>query len=69
MVVSEMFAALAAISRAGTATLVVEQNAAKALGGSSRAYVMESGRITLNGPSAELMSRPDIRLAYLGGDV
>ena len=68
MVVSEMFKALDAITGAGTAILVVEQNAAKALAHSSRAYVLESGRIALEGPSPALMSRPDIRLAYLGGD-
>ncbi len=68
MVVSEMFMALDAITRAGTAILIVEQNAAKALAHSSRAYVLESGRITLEGPSSALMSRADIRSAYLGGE-
>jgi branched-chain amino acid transport system ATP-binding protein len=68
MVVTQMFGALDAINRAGTAILIVEQNASKALAHSSRAYVLESGRITLEGPSATLASRPDIRSAYLGGE-
>ncbi len=68
MVVTEMFTTLEAISRAGTAILVVEQNASKALAHSSRAYVLESGRITLEGPSPALASRRDIRSAYLGGE-
>jgi branched-chain amino acid transport system ATP-binding protein len=68
MVVNEMFTALDAITRAGTAVLVVEQNASKALAHSARAYVLEAGRITLEGASAALASRPDIRSAYLGGE-
>jgi len=68
MIVNEMFAAVDAITRAGTAILIVEQNAAKALAHSSRAYVLESGRITLESQSAALAGRPDIRSAYLGGE-
>ena len=46
--------------------LLVEQNAHLALQVSSRDYVMESGAITLVGPSAELAADPQVRAAYLG---
>ncbi len=46
--------------------LVVEQNAAVALDSSSRAYVLEAGRVALEGPSAELARNEDVRRSYLG---
>jgi branched-chain amino acid transport system ATP-binding protein len=46
--------------------LLVEQNANLALHVSQRAYVMESGAITLFGPSRELSANPKVRAAYLG---
>jgi len=46
--------------------LLVEQNAHLALKVSQRAYVMESGEITLSGSSAELAANPRVRAAYLG---
>jgi branched-chain amino acid transport system ATP-binding protein len=48
--------------------LLVEQNARAALGLARRAYVMESGTITLSGPAAELAHDPKVIEAYLGGD-
>ena len=51
----------------GTTILLVEQNAEKALKISNRAYVLESGRVTLTGTGAELAASDDIRKAYLGG--
>jgi branched-chain amino acid transport system ATP-binding protein len=49
-----------------TTILLVEQNVEQALQHSQRAYILESGRMTRNGPSGELMADDDIRRAYLG---
>jgi branched-chain amino acid transport system ATP-binding protein len=49
-----------------TTILMVEQNVEQALNHSQRAYILESGRMTRNGPSPELMQDADIRRAYLG---
>jgi branched-chain amino acid transport system ATP-binding protein len=54
------------LNRAGMAVLLVEQNAAAALVISTRAYVLELGRIRLEGPSTALMSDPEVRERYLG---
>ncbi len=51
----------------GTTILLVEQNAQMALRYSSRAYVLETGRIVLSGPSREIAQNPDVKKAYLGG--
>jgi branched-chain amino acid transport system ATP-binding protein len=53
-------------TRLGTTILLVEQNAFQALAVSTRAYVLESGRIAMSGPSAELAENPDVRAHYLG---
>lgn len=52
----------------GTTILIVEQNAHQALRLADRAYVLESGRIVLSGPAAELAVDPRVKAAYLGGD-
>lgn len=52
----------------GTTILIVEQNAHQALRLADRAYVLESGRIALSGPAAELAVDPRVKAAYLGGD-
>jgi branched-chain amino acid transport system ATP-binding protein len=49
------------------AVLLVEQNARMALAVAARAYVMETGRIVLSGPAAELRASPHVKVAYLGG--
>ena len=46
--------------------MLVEQNARAALKLAHRAYVMELGRIVLEGPAAELMANPEVQAAYLG---
>jgi branched-chain amino acid transport system ATP-binding protein len=51
----------------GVAILLVEQNALLAFELCERAYVLEAGRLVLEGPSAELERRPEVRSAYLGG--
>ena len=51
----------------GTTILLVEQNAQMALRYSTRAYVLETGRIVLSGPSKEIAQNPAVKKAYLGG--
>jgi branched-chain amino acid transport system ATP-binding protein len=62
-----MFEALKEINRAGTTILLVEQNARLALKFAQRGYVIENGRIVLQGPSDELLNSPEVKKAYLGG--
>jgi branched-chain amino acid transport system ATP-binding protein len=65
--VESTFRIIADIQRAGTTVFMVEQNAYMALRLAGRAYVMETGHITLEGPAADLMRDPEVRRAYLGG--
>ena len=67
--VRQIFDLIAAIRAAGTAILLVEQNARAALRVADTAHVMESGRIVISGAAAELASDERIRSAYLGGHV
>jgi branched-chain amino acid transport system ATP-binding protein len=66
LVVSEIFKLLADLNGKGIAVLLVEQNARKALALAARGYVLEGGRIVLEGPSATLAASPAIVEAYLG---
>jgi branched-chain amino acid transport system ATP-binding protein len=66
-IVENVFRIIAGIQREGTTVLMVEQNAYMALALASRAYVMETGRIVLEGPAAELAKNERVRAAYLGG--
>jgi branched-chain amino acid transport system ATP-binding protein len=66
LIVSEMFSAIARVHREGTAVLLVEQNVSTALRVAERAYVLEEGRMVADGTPDELMSRDEIRRAYLG---
>ncbi|HET7343422.1 MAG TPA: ABC transporter ATP-binding protein [Methylomirabilota bacterium] len=66
VVVSAIFANLAAINRDGLTILLVEQNVLRALRCSQRAYVLENGTITLAGESAALLADERIKRAYLG---
>ena len=65
-VVETVFGIIDGIRRDGTTVLMVEQNAYMALQLASRAYVMETGRVTLEGPARELVNDPHVRQAYLG---
>jgi branched-chain amino acid transport system ATP-binding protein len=65
--VATVFRVIREIRRQGVTVLMVEQNASLALRMADRAYVMESGRITLDGPARDLLHNEDIRRAYLGG--
>jgi branched-chain amino acid transport system ATP-binding protein len=58
--------ALAEINRGGVAVFMVEQNVQAALGLAHRAYVLEAGRVALQGAAAELLRDPHVRRAYLG---
>jgi branched-chain amino acid transport system ATP-binding protein len=66
-VTESVFRIIAGIQREGTTVLMVEQNAYMALQLAARAYVMETGRITLEGPAGDLMQNEQVRKAYLGG--
>jgi branched-chain amino acid transport system ATP-binding protein len=65
--VETVFRVIAEIRRQGVTVLMVEQNAALALRMADRAYVMESGRIALEGPARDLLDNAAVRRAYLGG--
>ena len=66
-VVERIFETLRAVNRdQGTAMLLVEQNAAKALQLAHRAYVLETGSVTMEGTGADLLASNDVRRAYLG---
>ncbi|MCI8388863.1 MAG: ABC transporter ATP-binding protein [Clostridiales bacterium] len=64
--VSEIFNIIQEINKAGTTVLLVEQNAKKALSIASRAYVLETGNIVLEGDAKELMQNDRVKKAYLG---
>lgn len=65
--VQQIFKVLVEINQKGTTILLVEQDAYLALKISSRAYVLETGTVKLEGPSAELANNPEVKKAYLGG--
>ena len=66
LIVEDMFDAIRRINGDGMTVMLVEQNVAMALDVSSRAYVLEEGRIVAEGEPRELAARPEIRRAYLG---
>lgn len=67
LLMRNVFDALKEINQEGTTILLVEQNARMALKFARRGYVLESGNLVLEGPSAELLENPDVKKAYLGG--
>ncbi|HTW84944.1 MAG TPA: ABC transporter ATP-binding protein [Candidatus Sulfotelmatobacter sp.] len=66
VLVDALLGLLAQINAGGVSILIVEQDVQTALEVSTRAYVLETGRIVLSGPSAQLLDDPAIRKAYLG---
>ena len=66
ILVDTIFDTIRRINEQGTTILLVEQNAQLALQVSDRAYVLETGEITLSGPSKELLENEQVRKAYLG---
>jgi branched-chain amino acid transport system ATP-binding protein len=68
LLVSEIFRMIAEINKAGTTILLVEQNASMALAVADRAYVLETGKIVLEGMASDLLEDPKVRAAYLGDE-
>ncbi|WP_298961514.1 ABC transporter ATP-binding protein [uncultured Methylobacterium sp.] len=66
LIVEEIFSIIADLRREGRTILLVEQNASAALGVADTAYVLETGRIRLQGPAAEIARNPEVTAAYLG---
>jgi len=67
LLIKEIFSIIQDINKTGTTVLLVEQNANMALSIANRAYVLETGRITLAGPAKDLAASEAVRKAYLGG--
>jgi len=68
-IVAQIFGIIADLKAAGTAVLLVEQNAFLTLKAADRAYIMENGAIALEGPAAALANDERVRAIYLGGTV
>ena len=66
ILVNEIFDIIQAVSESGTTVLLVEQNAKKALAIADRAYVLETGNITMSGNATELLNDTSVKKAYLG---
>ena len=66
ILVEQIFEIIRDMNKAGTTSLLVEQNAQMALSVANRAYVMETGRITMEGDANDLMNDDNVRKAYLG---
>jgi branched-chain amino acid transport system ATP-binding protein len=66
LMVDKIFEVIQDVSAQGVTVLLVEQNASRALQIAHRAYVMESGQISLSGPAQDLLHDPKVRAAYLG---
>ena len=66
LIIVEIFRAIRALRDAGITILLVEQMANQALAVADRAYVLETGRITLQGSGRDLANDPQVRAAYLG---
>jgi branched-chain amino acid transport system ATP-binding protein len=69
MLVNQIFSIIEEINRRGMTILLVEQNAQQALRIAHRAYVIETGRIVKSAPAADLLNDPEVKAAYLGGDL
>jgi branched-chain amino acid transport system ATP-binding protein len=67
LLMMSVFDSLKEINREGTTILIVEQNARMALQFAGRGYVLENGRVVLEGGSGELLANPRVKKAYLGG--
>ncbi|MHC1789136.1 ABC transporter ATP-binding protein [Solidesulfovibrio sp.] len=68
LVVENIFEIIKQINKDGVTVLLVEQNAQMALQVAHRGYVLETGRVTLEGPAGDLLNDPKVRSAYLGLD-
>ena len=66
LIIKDIFAAIRQLRESGLTILLVEQMAKQALGVADRAYVLETGCITLEGSGRELLDNPKVKAAYLG---
>lgn len=66
LIIADIFKSIRALRRSGLTILLVEQMANQALAVADRAYVLETGRVTLEGSGAQLLKDPAVRAAYLG---
>jgi branched-chain amino acid transport system ATP-binding protein len=69
MLVNQIFEIIQEINRRGTTILLVEQNAQQALRIADRAYVIETGQIVKSAPAHDLLNDPEVKAAYLGGEL
>jgi branched-chain amino acid transport system ATP-binding protein len=69
LIVKEIFSIILRLKDEGNTVLLVEQNAKAALGIADRGYVIETGRIILQGPADDLLANRDVQRAYLGRDL
>jgi len=69
LIVKDIFNIIVKLRKEGNTVLLVEQNAKAALGIADRGYVLETGRIILQGPADDLLSNKDVQRAYLGRDL
>jgi branched-chain amino acid transport system ATP-binding protein len=69
MLIAQIFEIIEEINNRGTTVLLVEQNAHQALQLAHRAYVLETGRVVKSAAGSELLHDPQVREAYLGGDL
>ncbi|MDT4891139.1 MAG: branched-chain amino acid transport system ATP-binding protein [Pseudonocardiales bacterium] len=69
MIVAQIFDIIREINQSGVTVLLVEQNAAQALGLANRGYVLETGEIVLEGTGQELLADDRVRAAYLGEEI
>jgi branched-chain amino acid transport system ATP-binding protein len=67
LLVEAIFDIIRQLNSGGTTILLVEQNARMALKVAHRGYVLANGRLTMEGPAAELARNPEVQKAYLGG--
>ncbi|KUO71601.1 MAG: ABC transporter ATP-binding protein [Clostridia bacterium BRH_c25] len=66
LIVKDIFKIIKEVNKQGVTILLIEQNANAALHIADKGYVMETGRITMQGTGAELLANPDVKKAYLG---
>jgi branched-chain amino acid transport system ATP-binding protein len=69
LIVRQIFEIIREINQSGVTVLLVEQNAAQALGLADRGYVLETGELVLSGSGRELLADDRVRAAYLGEEV
>ena len=66
LIIKDIFSIIQKINKQGVTILLIEQNANMALKIADKAYVLETGRISMEGTGAELLENPEIKAAYLG---